>query len=508
MPLGAFLGGELRGQGLLLAGHRREQQFAVQVAIGDEGVVAAELQQHSGGAGLVDLDIVERDLDARVGVGQHLALEVLDLREQPFDLLAERHARQVVRAHAADADRERLRGARARDRPRDEPPGVACELAAVARVLDDVRDGGVQQRRGRLADSEQRVDGGQRDDALPDERLRGFREVEDLQDRRDAGATEPRGLRGSGLRQAVLDHHPAHGPGLRERVGLAAAEVLGGRRGRAAAAADDRVDVRRAEQYERAVARLAAVKLVVVVGVAVDRVHEDGGELALQLDRAGHRGDVVVSDGAGVRTDTDALERNPRDLLAGVVDEVGRGRGGGHGGVSSVVRCGVCAPPKRRGLQGSCRGARVRAGVLRRGWSRCTASQTSGLRERAHASPPGGCRDRRSSGRRADAFLVAAVDVPGRHGACQRVLCRRIADQHSRAGPGRPSVERIVAAAGALAVRERPARALRRPWSSSSTPPPAGARTACSDDVVQAAAVQAGRPRRRRRRSSCQQRTL
>ena len=232
----------------------------------------------------------------------------------------------------------------------------------------------------------------ERDDALPDERLRGLREVEDLQDRRDAGATEPRGLRGSGLRQAVLDHHPAHGAGLRERVGLAAAEVLGGRRGRAAAAADDRVDVRRAEQCERAIARLAAVKLVVVLGVAVDRVHEDGGQLALQLDRARHRGDVVVGDGAGVRTDADALERDPRDLLAGVVDGVGRGgRGGGHGGVCSVVRCGVCAPPKRRGLQRSCRGARVRAGVLRRGWSRCTASRTSGVRERAHASPPDGC---------------------------------------------------------------------------------------------------------------------
>ena len=379
----AFLRGELPGQRLLLAGHRGEQQLAVQVAVGDQGVVA-ELQQHPGGAGLVDLDVIEGDLHVSVRVGQHLALEGLDLREQHFDLLAERDALQVVCAEPADADRERLRGARARDRPRDEPAGVACELAAVARVLDDVRDGGVQQRRGSLTDSEQRVDGGERDDALPDERLRGLREVEDLQHRRDASATEPRGLRGAGLRQAVLDHHPPHGPGLGERVGLAAAEVLGGRRGRAAAGADDRVDVRCPELHERAVARLAAVKLVVVVGVAVDRVDEDGSELALQLDRPGHRGNVVVGDGAGVLAETDALERNPRDLLAGVVDEAGRGRGSGHGGVSSVVRCGVCV---RRRNDAGCSGPAVvlgARGVLRRGRLRCTASRTSGLRERAH----------------------------------------------------------------------------------------------------------------------------
>ncbi|HEV7805507.1 MAG TPA: hypothetical protein VGO80_06800, partial [Solirubrobacteraceae bacterium] len=51
-----------------------------------------------------------------------------------------------------------------------------------------------------------------------------------------------------------------------------------------------------------------------------------------------------------------------------------------------------------------------------------------------------------------DAVLVAAVNVPGRHGVRQRGLRRRIAHQHSRAGRGHESVEDVVAAAGALAV--------------------------------------------------------
>ena len=159
-------------------------ELAVQRAVDDDRPAALELDQHPGGARLVDVRVGEADLRRAVGVAVQLLVQLLGLRVELLGLLAEPQLGDLVRAGAVQVGGEHLAVAGVGEGGVEHPAGLAREpLGGPGVAVVEVGDDGVQQLRRDRADRAQLVDGGQVDDVLADQLLRALGQLEDLHPR-------------------------------------------------------------------------------------------------------------------------------------------------------------------------------------------------------------------------------------------------------------------------------------------------------------------------------------
>jgi hypothetical protein len=295
---------------------RALDHLAVKRSVDDDRAPALELDQHAGGAHLVDVRLGEADRRRPVGVAVELPMQGLRLRVQLLALLAEPELGDRVRARGVQVGGEGLVTGLAHCGV-EYPAGLAGKALGGPRIaVVQVGDHGVQQRRRDGADCAQLVDGRQRDHALADHLLSPFGRLEDLHARGHA-ALRPAERLGGAVRGQPAVEHRADGLGLLVRVQLLARDVLHravGVLGRGVA--DDERHLGQAERPRRGDPVKARDELEAVALAA----HDDRDEHALKLDRPGQRLDVRLIDRAHVVRHADPLER---DLMPGLFGDCG-----------------------------------------------------------------------------------------------------------------------------------------------------------------------------------------
>ena len=178
-------------------------ELAVERAVDDDRPAVLELDQHAGGARLVDVLLAEAHGRRAVGVAVELAVQLLGLRVQLLGLLAQPQLGDLVRARRVQVGGEHLVVAGVGERGVEHPAGLAREPLGGPRVaVVEVGDDGVEQLRRDRADRAQLVDGGQRDDAVADQLLGALGQLEELDARCHARLGPAERLRGAVLRQA------------------------------------------------------------------------------------------------------------------------------------------------------------------------------------------------------------------------------------------------------------------------------------------------------------------
>jgi hypothetical protein len=137
-------------------------------------------------------------------------------------LLAQPQVGDLVRARRVQVGGEHLAVTGVRERRIEHPARLAREpLGGPGVAVVEVGDDRLEQAGGDAADRAQLVDGGQLDDAVPDQLLRALGQLEHLDARGDAGLGPAERLRGAVLGQAAVEHR-ADGLGLLVGVELLA----------------------------------------------------------------------------------------------------------------------------------------------------------------------------------------------------------------------------------------------------------------------------------------------
>ena len=217
-----------RGLGLELvigALDRALDELAVQRAVDDDRPALLELDQHAGGARLVDVGVGEPDLRRAVGVAVELLVQLLRLGVELLGLLAQSQLGDLVRAGAVQVGGEHLAVAGVRERGVEHPARLAGEpLGGPGVAVVEVGDDGVEQVGGDGADRAQLVDGGQVDDVVADQLLGALGQLEDLHARGHAVLGPAERLRGAVLGQAAVEHR-LDGLGLLVGVELLARDL-------------------------------------------------------------------------------------------------------------------------------------------------------------------------------------------------------------------------------------------------------------------------------------------
>ena len=343
------------GDGLL-------DQLAVERAVGDDRRAALELDQHAGGARLVDVGLLEPDRRRPVRVAVELLVQLLGLAVGGLGLLAEPQLGDVVAADRVQVGRER-RAAAAAQRLAERPARVARQLRAGDIAGGDRLDHAGAQLARHRGDRQQGVDSADRECTRVEQLLRRLGQLEDLRPRADELAAPPE-RRGGAVERVAVGEHLRHGARLAERREVLAQDVLG--RGVAAGGvllAQRDLDLGEAE--------LAAGGVTVMAGDEHEPValgpHRQGDDQSAQRDRARQRVHVRLVELAHVGADVDPRER----------DAARRGRGAGGVGhddlrVVGPARCGTDPHPSARRRRATLGGVGPAAGRPRRprprGW--------------------------------------------------------------------------------------------------------------------------------------------
>ena len=109
---------------------RALDQLAVQRAVDDDRPAALELDQHAGGARLVDVLVGEADLRRAVGVAVELLVQLLGLRVELLGLLAQPQLGDLVRARGVQVGGEHLAVARVVSAASSTQPGSRASRSA------------------------------------------------------------------------------------------------------------------------------------------------------------------------------------------------------------------------------------------------------------------------------------------------------------------------------------------------------------------------------------------
>jgi hypothetical protein len=125
--LGLALVGDARPQALGGAGDRLLAQLAVQRPVDDDRRRAVQLDQHAGGAGLVDVGLAEANRRRPVGVTVDLLVQLLSLGDERVGLLAQPQRLQIA---VVDLVEVRAEDARVAQDLADRPPRAADQLRA------------------------------------------------------------------------------------------------------------------------------------------------------------------------------------------------------------------------------------------------------------------------------------------------------------------------------------------------------------------------------------------
>ena len=211
------------------ARHRRLDELAVDAAVEDH-LRAVELQQHAGGARLVELGLAEPDRRRPVRVAVQLAVQRLGLRVERGRLLAQLQLGDLVLVQRAAGQLGEQHAGAVREHLAHQPARVARQLRAQRVALgrglgEHLGDQRRELRRDGL-DLQQRVDPGRRDLAAADQRLRDLGQLEDPPARGHAALAPAQHRRGAVDGVAVAEHL-LDLAGLLQRRELLAQDVLG-----------------------------------------------------------------------------------------------------------------------------------------------------------------------------------------------------------------------------------------------------------------------------------------
>jgi hypothetical protein len=162
-------GRDLRVQLVVGAPDGALDEFAVERAVDDDRPAAIELDQHRGGASLVDVGVGEPDRRQAVSVAVQLPVQLLRLAVELLSLLAQPQLADIVRARRVQVGGEHPAVAGIGQGGVEHPARLANEaLRGSGVAIVEVGDHGTQQVGRDGADRTQLVDGSQGDDALAD----------------------------------------------------------------------------------------------------------------------------------------------------------------------------------------------------------------------------------------------------------------------------------------------------------------------------------------------------
>jgi hypothetical protein len=135
-------------------------QLAVQGAVDDDRPAALELDQHAGGAGLVDVALGEADLRRAVGIAVDLPVELVGVGAEPVGPLAQAQLADLAGADAVEVRGEDLVIA-VGQRGVQDPAGLAREpFGRPGVAVVEIGTHGVEQGGRHGADRAELVDGG------------------------------------------------------------------------------------------------------------------------------------------------------------------------------------------------------------------------------------------------------------------------------------------------------------------------------------------------------------